>query len=228
MSTSPSRSQIADPSHAERIRPQPQPFPYDAITKDGNALPSKTESGADGLRNRETDATSAREIQARAQGRQEGLGDGNAAFAEQLARERAAIVAAVHDFGRERTTYYRKVEGEIVQLALSIARKILHRESQIDPLLLAGIVRVALDKIEGATGVLLRVHPQNVAEWRRYFSLHMEAAEAPEILEDASLQVDRCILETSMGTAVLGVEVQLKEIELGLMDLLSARPGPAS
>ena len=47
-----------------------------------------------------------------------------------------------------------------MQLALSIARKILHREAQLDPLLLAGIVRVALEKIDGATEVVLRVHPQ--------------------------------------------------------------------
>jgi hypothetical protein len=31
-----------------------------------------------------------------------------------------------------------------------------------------------------------------------------------------------------MGTTTIGLEVQLKEIEQGLMDLLSARPGPAS
>jgi hypothetical protein len=31
-----------------------------------------------------------------------------------------------------------------------------------------------------------------------------------------------------MGTAVIGVEVQLKEIEQGLLDLLAARPGTAS
>jgi hypothetical protein len=54
-----------------------------------------------------------------------------------------------------------------VQLALSIARKVLHREAQVDPLLLMGIVRVALERIEGATGVTLAVHPEQVPEWRQ-------------------------------------------------------------
>jgi len=31
-----------------------------------------------------------------------------------------------------------------------------------------------------------------------------------------------------MGTAVVGLELQLKEIEQGLMDLLAARPGDSS
>jgi flagellar assembly protein FliH len=43
-------------------------------------------------------------------------------------------------------------------------------------------------------------------------------------VEDSALEPERCVLETSMGTAQLGVEVQLKEIEQGFMDLLAARP----
>jgi flagellar assembly protein FliH len=130
-------------------------------------------------------------------------------------------------FARERAAYYTKLESEVVQLALSIARKVLHREAQVDPLLLAGIVRVALEKIEGATAVQLQVNPDLAPEWRRYMALHMDPATVPEIVEDQALEPERCVLRTSMGTAELGVSVQLKEIESGLMDLLAARPGVA-
>lgn len=135
------------------------------------------------------------------------------------------MAAALAQFTHDRATYFQKVEAEVVQLALSIARKILHRESQLDPLLLAGIVRVALEKIDGATGVVLRVHPQNAAGWRQYLTTHLEPSDLPEIAEDPAQELDRCVLQTSMGTAVVGMEVQLKEIEQGLMDLLAARPG---
>jgi flagellar assembly protein FliH len=107
---------------------------------------------------------------------------------------------------------------------LSIARKILHREAEVDPLLLAGIVRVAVEKIEGATAVTLRVHPRNADDWRHYFAMHLNPSAVPEIVEDPSIAPDRCILETAMGVAELGMEVQMKEIEKGLMDLLAARP----
>ena len=53
----------------------------------------------------------------------------------------------------------------------------------------------------------------------------LDPADLPEIVEDPAQPPDRCTLETSMGTAVIGLEVQLKEIEQGLMDLLAARPG---
>ena len=162
--------------------------------------------------------------QARELGRQQGEAESRAKYDAQLARERSAVAEALAEFARERAAYYQGVEAETVQLAMSIARKILHREAQVDPLLLMGIVRVALDKIEGATGVVLAVHPLRAAEWQRYLASCTEPAALPKIAEDPALPLERCELRTSMGTAQLGVEVQLKEIEQGLMDLLAARP----
>ncbi len=147
-------------------------------------------------------------------------------FEERLTRERSTLASALAQFTRDRAAYFQKVEGEVVQLALSIARKILHREAQLDPLLLAGIARVALEKIDGATGVVLRIHPRDAADWRRYLTTQLEAADLPEIVEDPAQSPESCTLETSMGTAAIGLEVQFKEIEQGLMDLLGARPEP--
>ncbi len=120
--------------------------------------------------------------------------------------------------------YLASVETEVVQLALAIARKILHRESQLDPLLLAGMVRVALQQIDSATSVVLRVHPQNAEDWQRFLSMHLEPSQVPQIVEDPSQAADQCSLETPMGTTKLGLDIHLKEIEQGLMDLLAARP----
>jgi flagellar assembly protein FliH len=186
---------------------------------------------ASGLRGRAQDSGAealAREAQAHTQGRQEGQLEARKVFDDQIVRERASLAAALAQFTRDRAAYFQKVEAEVVQLALSIARKILHREAQLDPLLLAGIVRVALEKIDGATGVVLRIPPQDAADWRRYLTTHLEPADVPEILEDPAQPPDCCVLQTSMGTAILGLDVQLKEIEQGFMDLLAARPGAAS
>ena len=102
------------------------------------------------------------------------------------------------EFAVERANYYHRIEAEVVHLALAGARKILHREAQLDPMLLAGIVRVALEKIDGATSVKLRIHPQHAAEWRRLLSAQLESARQPEIVEDPAQPLDRCSLETSM------------------------------
>jgi flagellar assembly protein FliH len=233
MSTSARQAPIRAADGLEQSPSEIQPFSYDLISQGATSRQSILEGFIEGALHSSTndvhtrDAT-AREAQARAQGHEEGQAEARKMFDEQLARERANLTTALAQFTSDRAAYFQKVEGEVVQLALSIARRILHREAQLDPLLLAGIVRVALEKIDGAPGVVLRVNPENAADWRRYLTTHLEPGDMPEIVEDSSQELDRCTLETSMGTAVIGLEVQLKEIEQGLMDLLRARPGAAS
>jgi len=231
MSSSPSRAAVppAPQAPAQAIPAQTTPaqndprevlaFPYSEVAvAAGRRTFARTEpAGTD-------DSDAAALLQANQAGRQRGESEARAKFEQQLAQERSAIAKALADFSTERAAYYHKVEAEAVQLALSIANKVLHREAQVDPLLLMGIARVALERTKGATGVVLAVHPQQAADWRSYLSLRLHLAEMPEIVEDPALALEQCQLRTSMGTAALGLEVQLKEIEQGLADLLAARP----
>ena len=135
-----------------------------------------------------------------------------------------ALAAAIENVSAERDTYFRKVEAEVEQLSLAIARKILYRESQVDPLLLKGMIRVALEKVATSTAVKLRVHPAQAPLWQDYFSRNPGMPMAPEIVGDASLELSQCMLETSMGVTDLSPETHLKEIEQGFFDLLSHKP----
>lgn len=141
-----------------------------------------------------------------------------------VAHSRAQLLQALEQFATERSSYYHRVEGEVVQLALAIARKILHREVQIDPNVLAGIVRVTLDKLETRTRVALYVHPREATDWRHFFACQMQDVPVPEVLEDETLPEGECRIETSLGSTDVGLTSQLKEIETGLMDLLAERP----
>jgi flagellar assembly protein FliH len=227
MSSSPSRAPITpDPLPAKVEPPVAVPFAYTAVERKpgaNNFLP-----GGFGVAGGTQDpsavaATAAREAQIREAGRQEGQSELRARFEEQIVRERSAVAGAVADFARDRAQYYQRIEEEAVRLALSIARKILHREAQVDPLLLMGVVKVAIERMEGATEVTLVVHPQKAADWRRQLAV-MTMGKPPEIVEDAAMEPDQCKLRTSMGTADLSLDGQLKEIEAGLTDLLAARP----
>ena len=138
-------------------------------------------------------------------------------------RERGRLLAAVEQFRGARERYFAEVEQEVVKLALAIAARVLHREAQIDPLLLSGVVRVALEKMADRSGVVLRVAGPDVESWERTFHA-MEASQRPRVSEDTRLERGECVLETCMGTVQLGVSVQLEEIEKGFFDLLNHRP----
>jgi flagellar assembly protein FliH len=157
---------------------------------------------------------------ARTKGFQEAQAGAKAAAAEIIERERAAVTAAVQEFSTQRTEYFRKVEVEAVRLALSIARKVLHREAQMDPLLLAGVVRVALDQMQAGTRVVLHTSPDSARNWAEFCSGHFEQSHAIEVVPDAKLTGHNCVLEADIGSSEIGVESQLQEIESGFFDRL--------
>ncbi len=209
-SSAPGRQRVAEPS----------PYAYaDAAVASGVGSPSEAGQALE-------EQSRLQKAQAFEQGRQSAQQQLRSEFEAALARNSGAISRALNEFAVERQNYYRRVESEVVELALAIARKILHREVQIDPQALAGIVRVTLEKLDDGTKVTLHVHPQEAADWRHYFACLAEDRPAPEIQEDAALVRGECRIDTSLGSTEVGLASQLKEIETGLLDLLAERPGP--
>jgi flagellar assembly protein FliH len=158
-------------------------------------------------------------------GFEEGNANARLEHEKSLAMLRSEISKTLQDFAAERDSYFQRVEQEVVRLTLAIARKILHREAQVDPLLLTGVLRVALEKVSAGTNTRLRANPADIKIWRDYFMQARENFPAPELIGDPDLEPFRCVLETELGTTEIGLETQLKEIEQGFLDLLSQRPG---
>ncbi|MGD0426570.1 MAG: FliH/SctL family protein [Candidatus Acidiferrales bacterium] len=160
------------------------------------------------------------------EGVQEGLARREAEFSTANLQLREGIAGGLRDFAQARDAYFHTVEGEVVALALAVVRKILRREAQVDPLLLSGLVRVALEKMVACQTVRMRAHPSQIAAWHEYFAQQGDLPIMPELSGDATLEHDCCQLETELGVTDLNLDMQLKEIEKGLFDLLAQRPAP--
>jgi len=214
------------PSGNGQSVPTAQPFLYTPAKPDGPArsgkLPPASREAVSINADRGSEIPS--EQRAYEKGAAEGEGKARATFEKSLAEARSQISVALREFTAQRETYFERVEADVVQLALSIARKILHRESQIDPLLLTGIVRVALEGLNRDTHVRMRANPEEVRFWRDYFSRAEDIRPTPDLIGDPSLSPGHCVLETELGTTHISFETQLKEIEQGFFDLLSQRP----
>ncbi|MGA2849166.1 MAG: FliH/SctL family protein [Terracidiphilus sp.] len=137
---------------------------------------------------------------------------------------RSRINAAISGFDAQRTEYFARVEAEIVQLSLAIAAKILHREAQVDPMLVATLVRIAVEKMREGSKVTVRVGPSRFAQWKAYFASQPSVSRV-EVVENAELSEHDCLLETELGATNFGLDTQLKEVEHGFFDLLALRPG---
>ena len=144
-------------------------------------------------------------------------------YESQLQAARAPVANALAAFEVQRAEYFARVEAEVVRLALAIAAKILHREAQVDPMLVATLVKMTIDKMREGSSVTVRVAPGRAARWRQYLAAQANGARV-EITEDAALSEHDCVLETELGIANFGLDTQLKEVEQGFFDLLALRP----
>jgi flagellar assembly protein FliH len=155
-----------------------------------------------------------------AAGRDEMRAQADQAVEQASSQARQMVAESLQKFAEDRQQYYRRVEGEVVDLVLAIARKVLYREAQVDRVVLGGVVRVALEKIAGGSQVSLHVHPTAVKAWREYIAAQAGWATIPEVVEDNSLATDRIVLKTTHGNTELGIDAQLNEIEKGFADMV--------
>jgi len=203
------------------------PLRYDfrSIPADGPRKTNRLDSQADDEAARRSIDTARRTAyeEGRREGEEAARISAESASAASVAQGRTRVAAALSDFRNERSQYFLAMEREVIRLALAVAARVLHREVQLDPLLLAGVARVALDKLADCSGVTLRVPASHLAEWHKVFA-SVDPSDQPIIASDPSLTPAECILETRMGTVELGVAAQLEEIERGFFDLLNHRP----
>jgi flagellar assembly protein FliH len=145
-----------------------------------------------------------------------------------VAQARAALERALSTFVSTRDNYLKDVEREVVRLALALAERILHREAQMDPLLLSGAVRVALGQLGDSTEVRLRVPAAEISLWSDMLRLMPRLPLRPELISDERMQAGECVIESHLGTVDLGVRAQLAEVERGFFDLLAHRDASLS
>ena len=159
--------------------------------------------------------------EARAEGVREGQDESRKAYEQELAKQQKLLNDALSSFAEQRESYYSKVEPQLVHLALAIAGKILHREAQVDRMVVAGLVKVTLERMQQTTKAIIRIRPEEALSWRHYFNTSPDL----EVVEDATLEPNACRIETELGVAEMGLDAQLKEVENGFFDLLAQRPG---
>ena len=150
----------------------------------------------------------------------QGFADGERAGADRAAKELHSVMQSFRETTAELAAYKpalrAEAEQELVELALMIARRVIHREVQVDRSSVVGIVRACIDRINGAEIHRLRVNPADAGIVGQYFQQSDDSD--IEIVPDQSVAPGGAILHTSHGQLDARLESQLQEIEYGLSD----------
>ncbi len=109
-----------------------------------------------------------------------------------------------------------EAEADVVQLAIAIARRVLHRELNVDASALQALVQVALSKIDRQEVFRVRVHATQVEPIRS--ALARFGRSAIDVVADTMCQPGGLIFETNRGQLDASVDTQLEEIARGLAD----------
>lgn len=152
------------------------------------------------------------------------------AFARGFAQGEAAAAAAANQRGeamlrqlaqtlddlvRVRAEMIRHTERQMVQLALALARRIVHREVSLDHDLLIAMARVALDRLGEGARVTVRLHPEDYeATSAAQVSLGRAGV---SVMADPSVGRCGCRVESDLGTLDAGVDAQIQELGRALL-----------
>jgi flagellar assembly protein FliH len=126
------------------------------------------------------------------------------------------LMQTLEELTQVRAQMIHQTERQMVQLALAIARRIVHREVTLDPDLLVAMARVAMERLGETAQVKVRLHPDDyeVAGAGRVSQL---AGSNVMILADTHLSRGGCRIESDMGILDAGVDAQLAEIARALL-----------
>ncbi|MBI1792082.1 MAG: hypothetical protein HYR60_31540, partial [Acidobacteria bacterium] len=156
-----------------------------------------------------------------------GLAEGRSLGATEARTETAALIEklclAIDAIAEMRPRLRREAEGDMVKLAIAVARRVLYRELSIDPESIHGLVKVALDKLQSREVCRVRIHPAQEEAIRTSLA-RLEPSRRIELTADRNLQFGDVIVETTHGDLDASVESQLREIERGFADRLGNQP----
>jgi flagellar assembly protein FliH len=111
------------------------------------------------------------------------------------------------------------VEQEVLHLAFSIARKVLHQEVTTKRDIIAGVLKSAIRNIVDREDITVRLHPEDfqfMMEIKPEFLSNFDGIRNIVFEQDGSIRRGGAILETRFGEVDARLEQQLEEVETAL------------
>jgi flagellar biosynthesis/type III secretory pathway protein FliH len=218
---------LASPQDSRELSQIPNAIPGSAVPLQFSSIDAVTRQVPDGISLADLEKRIAEESHRSFEaGRQQGFKEGSQVEREAQTAVRSAedrrrseqLASLLQKFNEARDNYLHEMEAEVVKLALAIAARVLRRESQMDPLLLTGAVRVALGQLGSTSQVRLRVPALDLDMWTEAMEHMPNLALKPTVVVGEEMRLGDCAIETELGTVDLGIRSQMGEIERGFFD----------
>lgn len=151
-------------------------------------------------------------------GYEEGFLAGQKALAEDREKLRQEAAAVMSKLEEERKNLVKDMEPKLMQLAVYLARQIVHAELKLFPEQIRNLVSAVLERAIETDDLVLRVPPE---DYKEIMELLSEAGQKRIRVEVDSGIRKGCLLETPYGTLDATVEGKLREMAHEIFEVLS-------
>lgn len=120
------------------------------------------------------------------------------------------------ELGKLKPVLYAQAEHEVVKLALEVAKKVVHREVQIDREIIQTLVRVALTHVTAKSAVTVHLNPADYSFMLEHRASLMRSGDSERemvLLADKSIDRGGCLIETECGDIDARIEAEFDEVE---------------
>ena len=153
------------------------------------------------------------------QGREQGLAEMKASVEEAALQARLLLEKA----NSETQELFTRVEGQIVEIAFGIAKKILQREIEENPLTILPVVRTALDKVRDQENITVRINPSDyelMLQAKNDLQQLVGGEKRLTIVPDTTVSSGGCMIDAQGGTVDATIDNQLLVIKNTLQELV--------
>jgi flagellar assembly protein FliH len=148
-------------------------------------------------------------------GYQEGFLAGQAEVDKVIKQKEAVIL----DLKAAQQKMFTDNEQAMVELALAIAEKVIHKQVDLDPSVTVEIAKSVLREAHAGESYLLFVHPsklESMVQYKSQLAPQMPMGATLQIMADPEIAGGGCRLETNLGFSDGTIESQLNEVKKAL------------
>ncbi len=139
---------------------------------------------------------------------------------EEINNTKNLLSQIVEEAQKERENFLERNEEEILELSISVAKKIIGEEIAINKKVIFSVIKSAVDKLKERDKITLRVNPadlETINQFKEKVMYLQSKVSEVKYFPDESVEKGGVIVETSYGVIDATVDAQIKELEKTLI-----------
>lgn len=129
------------------------------------------------------------------------------------------------EYLEEKERVLNSIEGDVIELVLNIAKKVLNQKINEDDEAIIDLVLKGLESLNSRENIRIRVSKEDfekVEESKESILSKVSLIENLQVDIDSNLEKGDCIIESSKGSVDVGIDTQIKNVEEELKSLLDS------